>query len=300
MSGKSTYIRTVALLQVMAQIGCFVPAEYASFTIIHNLFSRTSTDDSIESNMSTFSVEMREMAFILCNINDKSLAIIDELGRGTSTRDGLSIAISMAEALIQSKALVLFATHFSELAQVLEDRPGVLNLHLATETTLAEDDIPQMTMLYKIGSGPIQEENYGIKLARAVGFPGTFLNVAEEVAIALKQASEAKKQSSESRKLVRRRKLILNLRETLQQAYDSEMDDETLGLYLQRLQTEFISRMEEIEGGGAETEAAVDEANDIDEFEDEHMSSPRGTTPRSETYISNAEKTSSTATSSQN
>ncbi|KAJ4410613.1 MutS protein msh4 [Gnomoniopsis sp. IMI 355080] len=286
MSGKSTYIRAVALLQVMVQIGCFVPAEYASFKIIHNLFSRTSTDDRIESNMSTFSVEMREMAFILHNIDDKSLAIIDELGRGTSTRDGLAIAIATAEALVQSRALVLFATHFTELAQVLEDRPGVLNLHLSTETTVAEDGIPRMTMLYKIDSGTVQDENYGIKLARAIGFPWRFLNVAEDVSNALKQASEANRQNSESRKVAKRRKLVLNLHETLKQAYDSEMDDETLRRYLQRLQSEFISRMEAIEGDGGrdnalaktviEIESDVTAETDMEESEDEPMSSSPG------------------------
>lgn len=262
MSGKSTYIRTVALLQVMAQIGCFVPAQYASFTIIHNLFSRTSTDDSIESNMSTFSVEMRDMAFVLRNINDKSLAIIDELGRGTSVRDGLSIGIAMAEALIQSNALVFFATHFTELAQVLEDRPGVINLHLATETTVTEDNVPKMTMLYKVGSGPIQEENYGIKLARVTGFPEGFLDFAEDVTNALKREAEAKKQNSESRKLALRRKLILNLRETLQQAHYSDMDEDMLRGFLRRLQSEFISRMESIDGGPAPVAEEVDDDMD--------------------------------------
>lgn len=267
MSGKSTYIRTVALLQVMAQIGCFVPAQYASFPIIHNLFSRTSTDDNIESNMSTFSVEMRDMAFILRNVNDKSLTIVDELGRGTSTRDGLAIAIAMAEALVQSNAVVFFATHFSELAHVLEDRPGVLNLHLATETTVAEDDVPQMTMLYKVSSGPVQEQNYGINLAKAIGFPRRFIELAEDVTDFLKQIAEAKRQSSESRRLARRRRLVLNLRETLQQACDSSMDDETLRSYLQRLQREFISRMEEIERAGGEME--VDEAVEDDQMDGE-------------------------------
>ena len=132
MSGKSTYIRTIALLQIMAQIGCFVPVEFGAFSVIDSLFARVSTEDNIEENMSTFSVEMREMAFILrfvalkvmCfgtdtdrNINDSSLAIIDELGRGTSTNDGLAIAISMAEALLQSGALVFFSTHFTELGE---------------------------------------------------------------------------------------------------------------------------------------------------------------------------------------
>ncbi|CRK39286.1 hypothetical protein BN1708_001559 [Verticillium longisporum] len=119
MSGKSTYIRMIALLQVMAQIGCFVPARYASFRIIHHVFARLSTDDSIEGNLSTFSCEMREMAFILRNVEKNSMVIIDELGRGTSTRDGLSIALAMAEALMRSRASVWFVTHYDKLGNVL-------------------------------------------------------------------------------------------------------------------------------------------------------------------------------------
>ncbi|UPK91984.1 hypothetical protein LCI18_002919 [Fusarium solani-melongenae] len=138
MSGKSTYIRAVALLQIMAQIGSFVPAKYAAFPIIHSIFARVSLDDNIESNLSTFSVEMREMAFILRNIDDKSLAVIDELGRATSNRDGLAIAIAMSEALIQSKASVWFATHFGDLTRVFAQRPGVLNLHLAATTSTTD------------------------------------------------------------------------------------------------------------------------------------------------------------------
>lgn len=211
--------------------------------------------------MSTFSVEMRDMAFILRNINDKSLAIIDELGRGTSTRDGLAIAISMAEALVQSNAVVFFATHFAELAHVLQDRPGVLNLHLETETTLAADNTPRMTMLYKIGAGPVQEESYGIKLARAIGFPDAFLEQAEDAASFLRRQAEAKRQSSEARRLARRRKLVLNLRETLQQAHDSDMGEETLRNFLKRLRDEFTARMDEIEetGGDGGADARADE-----------------------------------------
>ena len=118
MSGKSTYIRSIALMAVMAQIGCFVPASYASFPIFHQLFARVSMDDSIEANVSTFAAEMRETAFILRNIDDRSLVIIDELGRGTSTRDGLCIAIAVAEALVDSGAIIWFVTHFRDLAKV--------------------------------------------------------------------------------------------------------------------------------------------------------------------------------------
>ncbi|OTA69657.1 DNA mismatch repair protein-like protein Muts [Hypoxylon sp. EC38] len=264
MSGKSTYIRMISLLQVMAQIGCFVPAQYAAFPVIQQLFVRMSTDDSIEANMSTFSLEMREMAFILRNINEKSLAIIDELGRGTSTRDGLAIALAISEALIQSNSLVWFATHFQQLAKVLGSRPGVLNLHLATEVQGMEGDNPKMTMLYKITSGPVQEEHYGLNLARAIGFPERFVEVAENVSKTLAETIEKKKQNSQSRKLLRRRKLILNLHDTLLQLRDSDMDDAALGSYLKRLQDEFVSRMDEIERNGqANNEELTEEIEEV-------------------------------------
>ncbi|CAI6099570.1 unnamed protein product [Clonostachys chloroleuca] len=247
MSGKSTYIKTVALLQIMAQVGSFVPAEYAAFPIINHIFARVSMDDSIESNLSTFSIEMREMAFILRNIDDKSMAIIDELGRGTSTRDGLAIAIAMSEALIQSRASVWFATHFIDVARVLADRPGVLNLHLSAKSSTTRDGRPQIIMLYKVTNNSIDEEqNYGIHLARAMGLPSSFIETAEHVSNDLRQRREAKQRSSESSKLNHRRRLILQLHEALKQARDSG-NEAVLPGYLKRLQEEFIVKMAEVE-----------------------------------------------------
>ncbi|KAJ6445131.1 DNA mismatch repair protein Msh4 [Purpureocillium lavendulum] len=247
MSGKSTYIRAVALLHIMAQIGCYVPAEYAAFPIIHNIFARVSMDDNIEASLSTFSVEMREMAFILRNVDDKSLAIIDELGRGTSTRDGLAIAIAMSEALVQTRASVWFATHFTELAKVLRERPGVLNLHLASTTTETPDGLPHLRMLYKATAGTVDDkQHYGIHLARAMGFPQSFIDKAEEVANDLRESREASRQNSESHKLIARRKLLLNLHDALRQARDFG-SDEALPGYLQRLQAEFVARMEGVD-----------------------------------------------------
>ncbi|KAK7907967.1 hypothetical protein PG985_015270 [Apiospora marii] len=251
MSGKSTYIRMVALLQVMAQIGCFVPAEYASFPIIRQLFVRMSTDDSIEANMSTFSIEMREMAFILRNINKNSMVVVDELGRGTSTRDGLAIAIAISEALLQSEAFVWFATHFEQLTAVLGSRPGVLNLHLETEVSHGNDqETPKMTMLYKVNSGPAQEVHYGINLASIIGFPEELIEVAECVSSSLKRQMEENKRTSQSRQLALRRKLMLNLNESLLQLRGSDMDDAALGSYLKQLQGEFVVRMDEIAQSG--------------------------------------------------
>ncbi|KAL2883202.1 MutS protein msh4 [Colletotrichum sp. CLE4] len=266
MSGKSTYIRSISLLQIMAQIGCFVPVEYASFPIVHNIFARVTTDDNIESNMSSFSLEMREVAFILSNVTHKSIVIIDELGRATSTRDGLAIAIAIAEALIQSRAIVWFATHFTELADVLVDRPGVLNLRLVTQVSTTDNDVPMMTMMYKVESGKTEQLLYGITLAKAMAFPKRFLEVAEQVAISLREQKERKKQTSQARKMLNRRKLILNLHEQLKQVSNSEMDESAMSSYLIRLREEFVLRMEAIENGGNQGSSAASEA--AEEYED--------------------------------
>ncbi|KXH25729.1 MutS domain V [Colletotrichum salicis] len=274
MSGKSTYIRSISLLQIMAQIGCFVPAEYASFPIVHNIFARVTTDDNIESNMSSFSLEMREVAFILSNVTHKSIVIIDELGRATSPRDGLAIAIAIAEALIQSRAIVWFATHFTELANVLVDRPGVLNLRLVTQVSTTDNHIPKMIMMYKVESGKTEEFLYGITLAKAMAFPKRFLEVAEQVAISLREQRERKKQSSQARKMLNRRKLILNLHEQLKQVSNSEMDESSMRSYLTRLREEFVLRMEAIENGGNQSSSAASEAAEDDdggEFDDEDV-----------------------------
>ncbi|KAK1468033.1 MutS domain V [Colletotrichum cuscutae] len=277
MSGKSTYIKSISLLQIMAQIGCFVPAEYASFPIVHNIFARVTTNDNIESNMSSFSLEMREMAFILSNVTHKSIVIIDELGRATSTRDGLAIAIAIAEALIQSRAIVWFATHFTELADVLADRPGVLNLRLVTQVSTTDNNVPKLTMMYKVESGKTEELLYGITLAKAMAFPKRFLEVAEEVATSLHQRREQNKQSSQARKMLNRRKLILNLHEQLKQVKNSEMDDSSMRSYLIRLREEFVLRMEAIENGGNQSSSNASKAigdgmdREDKEFEDEDV-----------------------------
>ncbi|KAL9099753.1 MAG: hypothetical protein Q9163_004784 [Psora crenata] len=244
MSGKSTYIRSLALMTVMAQIGSFVPASYASFPVVHQLFARVSTDDSIEANVSTFATEMRETAFILSNIDRRSMVIIDELGRGTSTRDGLSIAIAVAEALIESRALVWFATHFRDLAKIFAERNGVVNLHLTVDL---QPECNKMTMLYRISDGCVQEEHYGIALAKVVNLPPCVIEVAEKVSQKLQANIEKQKKGSKAIALARRRKLILSLREQLQQAKAGNMQGSVLAKWLKSLQDEFVMRMAAIE-----------------------------------------------------
>ncbi len=267
MSGKSTYIRSLALMAIMAQTGSFVPASYASFPIFHQLFARVSIDDSIEANVSTFASEMRETAFILRNVDKRSMVIIDELGRGTSTRDGLAIAIAIAEALVESRALVWFATHFRDLANILAERNGVVNLHLAVDMA----DANKMTMLYKISNGCVQEKHYGLALAKVVGLPPNVIRVAEEVSATLTKNIEKRKKNSKTIALARRRKLVLSLREQLVQAREGNMQGVVLGRWLKKLQDEFVIRMAAID---AEVAAAHDDIEGR-EVEDEGMVTPR-------------------------
>ncbi|KAJ8088885.1 MutS protein msh4 [Marasmius tenuissimus] len=137
MSGKSTYLRQVALLTVMAMCGSFVPAEYASFKIHDALLTRLSNDDDMEKGLSTFASEMATSAMILGLATPKTLVLVDELGRGTSPREGVGISHAIAEGLIEHKCFVFFATHFTELSTTLSRQPSVVNLHLSVQVNVA-------------------------------------------------------------------------------------------------------------------------------------------------------------------
>ncbi|ETN38840.1 uncharacterized protein HMPREF1541_06880 [Cyphellophora europaea CBS 101466] len=251
MSGKSTYIRSIALMAVMLQAGCYAPASYASFPIFHQLFARVSTDSAVEANVSTFAAEMRDTAHILRNIEPRSLVIIDELGRGTSTTDGLAIAIAIAEALIESKAFVWFVTHFRDLPRILAERAGVVNLHLSVNFSVDENDPAKtkMKMTYKISDGPIPAENqfYGLALAKTIQLPQRVVEVATQVSEALNNRNQERKSSTKALAVARKRRLVLSLREQLLQARESAMKGEELRRWLKALQDEFVVRLQAIE-----------------------------------------------------
>jgi DNA mismatch repair protein MSH4 len=253
MSGKSTYIRTVVLATIMMQMGSFVPASFASFPIISQIFARTSIDDSLEANASTFALEMREMAFILRNIDSQSMVIVDELGRGTAPRDGLAIALAISEALIQSRALVWFATHFKDLVKILSNRPGVLPLHMSVLTNSRDN---AMTMLYQVAEGAVPNNHYGIAFARHFPLPPKVIEVAENVARVFDEKVRQNKSKSRALVLLKKRKLILGLREQLKQALESKLNDEPLRLWLGQLQKEFLIRMGALEEEVEEEEAS--------------------------------------------
>src|SRR5262245_6231166 len=176
MAGKSTYIRQVALIVLMSQIGSFVPAEGAEVGLVDRIFTRVGASDDLARGQSTFMVEMNETANIINNATDRSLVILDEIGRGTSTFDGLSIAWSVAEFLYDKiKARSLFATHYHELTKLAEDRTGVCNLNVAVR-----EWNEQIIFLRKIIPGGA-DKSYGIQVARLAGLPKEILDRAKEI-----------------------------------------------------------------------------------------------------------------------
>lgn len=176
MAGKSTYIRQAALIVIMTQIGSFVPASLVKMGLVDQIHTRIGAMDNLAAGLSTFMVEMVETATILNNLTDQSLVILDEVGRGTSTYDGLAIAWAVSEHLIQkSKAKVLFATHYLELTKLAEKHSEVINFHLA----VAEEQ-NEVTFLYSVQAGK-SNQSYGIQVAKHAGLPKSVIERAEEI-----------------------------------------------------------------------------------------------------------------------
>ncbi|CAJ0847078.1 4505_t:CDS:10 [Entrophospora sp. SA101] len=244
MSGKSTYLKQIALMSIMSQIGSLVPAEYASFRIVDQIFTRICNDNNMESNTSTFIIEMRETAYILQHVTDESLVIIDELGRGTSTHDGLGITYAVCEELVKTKAFIFFATHFHELTRSLTIYPNVVNLHLEIEIGNEKFGI---RYLYKVKDGRNDDEHYGLRFGQLIGLPDDVIQKATEVSHKLKELIDANKEKSSSNKITKRRQLLLQLIEHLLQIKrSSNLDKDSLRRYLKMVQEGFITKMEEL------------------------------------------------------
>jgi DNA mismatch repair protein MutS len=178
MGGKSTYLRQAALIPLLAQIGSFVPAKDAKVPIVDRIFARVGASDNITRGQSTFMVEMQETANILHTATSRSLVVLDEIGRGTSTFDGLSIAWAVAEYLAsnqKARPKTLFATHYHELTDLADALPGVVNAHVAAREW--KDDI---VFLRKIVGGR-SDRSYGIQVARLAGLPASVVSRAKEI-----------------------------------------------------------------------------------------------------------------------
>ena len=190
MGGKSTYMRQIALIVIMAQIGCYVPASSCQIPVFDKIFTRIGASDDILSGQSTFMVEMNEANRALQQATDHSLILFDEIGRGTSTYDGMSLAQAMIEYIASViHAKTLFSTHYHELTSLAESVGCVRNVHAAVKE---EDN--QVTFLYKIKKGPAQQ-SYGINVARLAGLPGSVLERAADIQKELESKKRVVQQS---------------------------------------------------------------------------------------------------------
>mgnify|MGYP001203799892 CR=1 FL=1 len=190
MAGKSTFIRQVALIVLLAQVGSFVPADRATVGVFDRIFTRVGADDALHRGQSTFMVEMVETAHILNHATARSLVILDEIGRGTSTLDGLSLAWAVAEWLAGgdragAAPVTLFATHYHELTDLESRLPGrVMNLRVAVRELTGHDGHPEIVFLHRIEPGRA-DQSYGIHVARLAGLPGSVVERAREVLASL-------------------------------------------------------------------------------------------------------------------
>lgn len=178
MAGKSTYMRQTALIVLLAQVGSFVPAESANIGIVDRIFTRVGASDDLASGQSTFMVEMTEVANILRNATNKSLLILDEIGRGTSTFDGLSIAWAVVEHISNKRLLgakTLFATHYHELTELEGKIEGVNNYCIAVKEK--GDDIVFLRKIVKGGA----DKSYGIQVAKLAGVPESVITRAKDI-----------------------------------------------------------------------------------------------------------------------
>jgi DNA mismatch repair protein MutS len=176
MSGKSTYLRQIALMALMCQLGSFVPAKSARIRVFDRIFTRVGSSDDLVGGASTFMVEMRELAQILHGASPRSLVILDEVGRGTSTFDGLAISWAACEFLLQTGATTLYATHYFELTQLESRLPGVVNLHVAAQEEAAHG----LRFYHQVIPGPASK-SYGVQVARLAGLPPESVARAEAV-----------------------------------------------------------------------------------------------------------------------
>lgn len=231
MAGKSTYMRQVAIIVIMAQLGSFVPASYASIGLVDSVFTRVGASDDLTSGQSTFMVEMNEVAEILENATSKSLIILDEIGRGTSTYDGMSIAKAVVEYVADKKKLgakTLFATHYHELTELEIENPAIKNYNISVKKR-GED----IVFLRRIVRGAA-DGSYGIDVAKLAGVPDTVVKRARVILKALE---------NENRDSAPRNVISLPLEEETQMSFESTSGNEII----QRLKNLDVNTLTPIE-----------------------------------------------------
>lgn len=233
MSGKSTFMRQVALITLMAQLGSFVPADYAKISIVDQIFTRVGASDDLTAGQSTFMVEMSEVADIVKHATKNSLVILDEVGRGTSTFDGLSIAQAVCEYIAGTKSLgckTLFATHYHELIALEKELSGVRNYSVAVKKSGSG-----IKFLRKIVPGGV-DESYGIEVAKLAGLPNKIISRADELLESLEKENKRQIECASHSGQISFEKIGENIiTDKLRKIHIDEMNDEDIRYFLKEL-----------------------------------------------------------------
>uniref|UniRef100_A0A3P8UD85 MutS homolog 4 n=1 Tax=Cynoglossus semilaevis TaxID=244447 RepID=A0A3P8UD85_CYNSE len=230
MSGKSTFLKQVALCQIMAQIG-------------RQSDRPIGVDDDFETNSSTFMLEMKEMSYIIHNVSDRSLIIIDELGRGTSAEEGIGICHSVCEFLLGLKAYTLFATHFLELCQLESLYPNVENQHMEVQHTRSLDSgAESVVYTYLLSRGCSEERHYGLRAAEMTSLPLSLIHEAKTIASNVTQQLLAKHHSDPETQW--QRAVYRLATRLLQAARNSRLDPDSLRMYLKGLKKQYEAELQ--------------------------------------------------------
>uniref|UniRef100_A0A7N0VI26 DNA mismatch repair protein MSH4 n=2 Tax=Kalanchoe fedtschenkoi TaxID=63787 RepID=A0A7N0VI26_KALFE len=232
MSGKSTYLQQVCLTVILAQIGCYVPARFTTLRVVDLIFTRMNAPDSIESNSSTFMTEMRETAFIMQNISSRSLIIMDELGRATSSSDGFAIAWSCCEHLLSLKAYTIFATHMENLVELATIYPNVKILHFYVDVQNNHLDFK-----FQLKDGPRHVPHYGLLLAEVAGLPSSVITAARSITARITEKEV--KRTQVNRAQYQPMHIIYGVAQRLICLKHSSQKEDSIRLALQNLQESF-------------------------------------------------------------
>ncbi|KAG5588937.1 hypothetical protein H5410_039451 [Solanum commersonii] len=233
MSGKSTYLQQVCLMVILAQIGCYIPARFATLRVVDRIFTRMGTMDSLESNSSTFMTEMKETAFIMQNVSHRSLIVMDELGRATSSSDGFAIAWSCCEHLLALKAYSIFATHMENLSALSTMYPNVKILHFDVDVRNN-----RMDFKFQLKDGSRHVPHYGLMLAGVAGLPSSVVETAKRITSRITE-KEMKRMEVNCRQY-EDVQLIYRVAQRLMCLKYSDQDEDSLREALQNLKESYI------------------------------------------------------------
>ncbi|KAH8521304.1 hypothetical protein H0E87_002379 [Populus deltoides] len=234
MSGKSTYLQQVCLIVILAQIGCYVPARFSTIRVVDRIFTRMGSVDNLESNSSTFMTEMKETAFIMQNVSQRSLIFMDELGRATSSSDGFAIAWSCCEHLLSLKAYSIFATHMENLSELATIYPNVRIVHFHVDIKSNRLDFK-----FELEDGPRHVPHYGLLLAEVAGLPSSVIEMARS--ITSKITEKQNKQMEVNCRQYHQLQMVYRVAQRLICLKHSNQDEDSIRQALQNLKEQYIN-----------------------------------------------------------